>query len=134
MHMPLTDTGVNLLWLRTQYPNNSILNIEDIGEGEHALVCQTNRRPCCRGYRTGEWYYPNGTTVPIRGVGASFYRNRSYEGQVLLNRQNHETDHSAGLFCCVLPDSGGRNHTLCIGLLPIGIGGTNMSLVKLRHE
>ena len=122
-----TNTGVDLLWQGIQYPNNSILNIEDIGEDDHALACQTDRRPCCFSskYRTGEWYYPNGTTVPIQGENASFYRNRNDEGQVLLNRQNHETDYSAGLFCCVLPDASNRIHTLYIALLSIGsTGGT----------
>ena len=119
-----TNSGVNLLWRGIQYPNNSILYIEEIGEGEYALVCQTDRRPCCgiRPYRFGEWYYPNGSRVPIEGAGATFYRNRSTrdDGQVLLNRQNHVTDYSSGLFCCVLPDASNVNHTLCIGLLPIG--------------
>ena len=123
--MLLTDTGMNLLWFRTQYPNKSILNTEDIGEGEYALAYQTNRQPYCVGsYCIGEWYYPNDATVPIMGEEASFYRNRNDEGQVLLNRQNHETDHSMGLFCCVLPDASSITHTLCIGLLTIGsIGG-----------
>ena len=55
MHMLHTDTGI--LWMGTQYPNNSMLNIKDIGEGEHALVCQTDKRPCCGTppYRLGEW-------------------------------------------------------------------------------
>ena len=128
---------MNLLWQGNQYPNNSILNIEDIGEYEYALACQTDRRPCCRySYRLGEWYYPNGSRVPISGVGAPFYRNRNNEGQVLLNRRNHEADYSTGLFCCVLPDASNITYTLCIGLLPIGsVGGMNScSLVKLHHE
>ncbi len=119
---------MSLLWRSIQYPNNSILNIEDIGEGDHALACQTVRRPCCgtTPYRFGEWYYPNGTRVPIEGENATFYRNRSDEGLVLLSRRNQETTSSTGLFCCVLPDGSDVNHKLCIGLLPIGnIRGTS---------
>ena len=134
-----TNTGVNLFWQGIQYPNNSILNIEDIGEYEYALTCRTDRRPCCGyPYRFGEWYYPNGSRVPISGVGALFYRDRSNEGIVRLNRRNHEADYSnsTGLFCCVLPDARYISHTLCIGLLTIGsIGGMNScSLMKLYHE
>ena len=128
---------MNLFWQGIQYPNNSILNVEDIGEGDHALACQTDRSPCCFSqYRIGEWYYPNGTTVPIMGEEASFYRNRNDAGQVLLNRRNHEADYSTGLFCCVLPDTSNITHTLCIGLLLIGrIGGmSSCSLMKLCHE
>ena len=116
-----TNSGVNLLWRGIQYPNNSILNIEQIGEGEYALVCQTDRIPCCGfpPYRFGEWYYPNGSIVPIEGAGATFYRNRNDDGQVLLNQRNNVTDYSFGPFCCVLPNASDINHTLCIGLLPI---------------
>ena len=131
--MPHTNIGVNLLWQGIQYPNNSILNIEAIGEGGDALVCQTDKRPCCGTppYRAGEWYYPNGSAVPIQDAEVPFYRNRSDEGIVRLNRRNHNADYSTGLFCCVLPDASNRSHTLCIGLLLIG--GTLNSL-KLHHE
>ena len=132
-----TNTGVSLLWRGMQYPNNSIVNIEEVGEGSHALACQTDKRPCCgTPYRIGEWYYPNGSRVPIEGEGALFYRNRSDEGLVLLHRRNRETASSTGLFCCVLPDASYVFYTLCIGLLPIGnIGGTSsFALVKLFHE
>ena len=122
------DTGVILLWQGVQYPNNSILNIKAIGEGNHSLICRTNRRLCCRTppYRFGEWYYPNGSIVSIEGIGETFYRNRNDNGEVRLNRRagdNYTTYPTAiGLFCCVLPDASDINHTLCIGLLP---GGTH---------
>ena len=132
-NMLYTNTGVILLWQDVQYPNNSILNIEAIGEGEHALVCQTDRRPCCRFYRVGEWYYPNGSAVPIQNAGAPFYRNRD-EGIVRLNRRNHSATYSIGSFCCVLPDASERSHTLCIGLLPIGSTGGTLNSLKLHHE
>ena len=128
---------MNLLWQGVQFPNNSILNIEDIGEGEHALVCQTDKRPCCRPiydvyyhrHRIGEWYYPNGSRVPIQGGGATFYRNRNDDGMVRLNRRNHEIDYSTGIYCCVVPDASDVNRTLCIGLLSIG-GTSSCSLSR----
>ncbi len=122
-----TNAGVNLLWRGVQYPNNSILNVEDIGEGDHALACQTDRRPCCgtRPNRFGEWYYPDGGRVPTEGYGDSFYRNRNDEGLVLLHQRYYYVSYT-GKFCCVLPDASDANQTLCIGLLPIGsISGTN---------
>ena len=113
-----------LLWQGTQYPNNSILNIEAVGEGNHSLICQTNKRQCCGTppNRFGEWYYPDGRTVPREGVGESFYRNRGDGGLVRLNhrtKDGYTTYPSAiGLFCCELPDANDLYHTLCIGLLP----------------
>ena len=122
---------MRLLWQGVQYPNNSIVNIEEVGEGVDAVACQTDMRPCCwTPYRIGEWYYPDGSRVPIEGAGATFYRNRSDEGLVLLHRRNHiitASSTSTGLFCCELPDASGITQTLCIGLLPIigNIGGTS---------
>ena len=114
--------GVRLLWQGVQYPNNSLLNIEFIGEGERALACQTDKRPCCGTlpYRFGEWYYPNGSRVPIEGEGRFLYRNRNDEGLVLLHQRYYSvTTNYTGLYCCVLPDAiDTMPHTLCIGLLP----------------
>ena len=115
------NTGINLLWKGVQYPNNSLLNIEVIGESEQALICQTEKRPCCRTppYRFGEWYYPNDSIVPIMGVGAPFYRDRSDEGLIRLHRRSsHNATDPTGLFCCELPDANNTNHTLCAELLP----------------
>ena len=40
------------------YQNNSIVMLEDIGEGDDALLCLTNVTACCQGYDTGEsWVY-----------------------------------------------------------------------------
>ena len=120
-----------------QYPNNSIVRIEDVGEGSHALACQTDRRPCCGTLpdRFGQWYYPNGRVVPIEGARESFYRNRNDEGLVLLHRRYYSL-YPTGLYCCVLPDANDVNQKLYIGLLPIGnIGGTSSyALENIFHE
>ena len=96
---------MRLLWQGVQYPNNSIVNIEEVGEGVDAVACQTDRRPCCGTppYRFGEWYYPNGSRVPVEGEGALFYRNRNDNGLVLLHQRYHSL-YPIGLYCCVLPD------------------------------
>ena len=118
-----------LLWQGIQYPNNSILNIEAVGEGEHSLICQTDKRPCCgtRPYRFGEWYYPDGRRVPTLGEGESFYRDRYDEGIVRLNRRagdNYTT--YPGLFYCELPDANGMNQILYVELLSRdSVGGTH---------
>ena len=122
-----------LLWQGTQYPNNSILSIETVGEGNHSLICQTDKRPCCGTppYRFGEWYYPNGSRVSIEGVGESFYRDRGDEGIVRLHRKDNSTTYptATGLFCCVLPNASDMDHTLCVGLLPRdSVGGSYISM------
>ena len=53
------------------YQNNSIVTLEDIGEGgDDTLVCITNYSACCRPHTgkmeptLGNWFFPNGTRVP----------------------------------------------------------------------
>ena len=97
--------GVRLLWRGVEYPNNSIVRIKEIGEGVDAVACQTDMRPCCgTPYRIGEWYYPNGSRVPIEGAREPFYRNRNDEGLVMLHRRYYSL-YPTGLYCCVLPDA-----------------------------
>ena len=78
-------TGVRLILRGLQYHDNDTINIMDIGERDSALICQTDLRPCCKIFRAGEWYYPNGTAVPIEGKQRGFYRNRGDDGNVQLN-------------------------------------------------
>ena len=60
----------------------------DIGEGESALLCKTDRESCCGTptNRAGQFYYPNGSLVPISGAGQSFYCDRLTQ-QIRLNRR-----------------------------------------------
>ena len=55
----------------TTYQNNSLVALEDIGEGDDALLCITELTACCQPPYTGEmepdignWFFPNGTRVP----------------------------------------------------------------------
>ena len=87
----LPDTGV--------YLNNSTISLEDIGEGEDALICRTNNRSCCATppNRAGEFYDPKGDLVPIRSRAKNFYRNRG-EGEIRLNRITGSTVIISGRF------------------------------------
>ena len=109
--MILTLNGV-------QYPNNSVINIEAIGRNREALICQTNKRPCCATppNRAGEWYYPNGTLVPIEVKGSAIYRDREDEGQVRLNRKNNVI-HPIGVYRCEVPDAQNIKRSLYAGLI-----------------
>ena len=50
------------------YTNGSTVLRTDIGEGDAALQCTTDRDGCCSGYeRAGDFYFPNGEQVPILG-------------------------------------------------------------------
>ena len=57
------------------YTNNSAM--ANMGEGENALLCKTDRESCCGTppNRAGQFYYdnPDGSLVDISGVGQGFY-------------------------------------------------------------
>ena len=93
-----------------EYPNNSVFAITDIGENEAALVCQTDREPCCRSQpnRAGEWYFPNGTKLLFSGARYGLYRNRGDDGTVRLNRRLN-IESPTGVYRCQVPNANSIN-------------------------
>ena len=91
----------------------------DIGNGVDALLCTTDRAGCCRpsdGQRAGEFYFPDGTLVPILGADPSirtYYRSRGSRF-VSLNRINNGME--TGQFCCEIPDASGTTVNLFINI------------------
>ena len=123
----------------TIYQNNSLVTLEDIGEDGDALLCMTNNTMCCgrdqvpgRGI-LGDWFYPNGTTVPNSRIGIGydpyylryrqitmweFYRNRG-QSVVRLHRRRGGVP---GIYHCVIPDTAGVNQTIYIGVYTANMG------------
>ena len=130
----IIHTGVYLSLKGTVYPNNSVISITEIGETDiestsppqnsnNGLQCITDRMPCCRfgDAQAGEWFFPDGTVVPMSGP--PFYRNRGHDdGTVNLNRANTNVMMPTGLFCCVVPDATGANQTLCADISELVTG------------
>ena len=134
MHFPLNNklhgyyshTGVYLSLKGTVYANNSLIPITEIGETNpdihlnEGLQCITDRMSCCKTGKAGEWYFPDGTGVPVLGTVAdgnratTFYRNRGDNGTVNLNRVNTNVMSPAGLFCCQVHNT--LNQTACINI------------------
>ena len=79
------------------YQNNSVLVLEDIGEGDDALLCLTDQTACCSktftdalGSVKGNWFFPNGARVPSSIVNTTndeqwdMYINDTINGKVCL--------------------------------------------------
>jgi hypothetical protein len=106
------------------YPNNSLITVEEIGHGgegyesENSVKCITDRMPCCAPYpyRVGQWYFPDGSEVPPPFAARPFYRLRSGNGFVYLNRLNPDVTDPVGQFCCAIPDATNIIQTLCINI------------------
>ena len=117
------NPGVFLTLGGEPIPAGGNILIGEIGEGDGgALLCVTDLTQCCRVIDTpsagvpalGNWFYPNGTAVPVDGDGYDFYRNRD-TGIVRLNRRNNAMS-PTGLFCCVVPDATFTNTNTCINI------------------
>ena len=79
----------------------------DIGEDDAALQCTTDSITCCSNNvperRAGEFYFPDGSVVPIMGMAFSgYYRNRRSQ-LIQLNRQSNGV--TTGQFHCSIPDA-----------------------------
>ena len=102
----------------TPLTNNSVVNITDIEDGRSGgspLTCTTTFRSCCKDVQQGEWYYPDGTVVPDSKANKDFYRSRSNNGEVRLNRRNNAMS-PTGIFHCELPVSDNVIQTLYVGV------------------
>ncbi len=112
------------------YSNNSVVPLQDIGEGTAyltrgrtaALFCVTNLVSCCRGadgISAGEWYLP-GESVPVVNVndpasGSSDFTRERDPSAVLLHRMNSGVG-PTGVYTCEVPNVNGVIQTLYIGV------------------
>ena len=122
--------GVVDVWFSlngTIYQNNSIVTLEDIGEGDDALLCITDITDCCRppdSYNAiGNWFFPNGSRVPSVGQW-DFYRTRGQSVVRLHRRRGGEE----GIYRCVIPvpqsDAEDVTQTIFIGVYTANTGKT----------
>lgn len=95
------------LSLKGQYiASNSYVDVDDIGEGDNALLCHTNKTACCGEVpnRAGEWYFPDGTQVRVEGASPDgFYRDRG--AQVVRLNRRYGLFIAEGVFWCEIPDA-----------------------------
>ena len=86
--------------------------LEDIGENDTALLCETNFTACCWRPATdinwlvsGNWFFPNKTEVPnvvneTIDLIWDFYRDRD-QSVVRMNRRRGGVE---GIYHCEIPD------------------------------
>ena len=112
--------GVQLTLKGTIYRNNSFFFLNELGriESDDALQCITDKVGCCKysPNRFGEWYFPDGSRIPIEGDSREFYRNRGYDGTVNLNYRAPLLP-PTGHYCCRVPNAADVSQTLCANIL-----------------
>ena len=102
------------------------MTLQDIGQGDGALLCITNLTACCRRpysdpigkQAVGIWYFPNGTSVVSSGNQWDFHRTR---GQMVLRMQRRRGGED-GIYHCVIPVTGSIYHTVYIGVYTASTG------------
>ena len=108
--------GLGFVLNGVSYPNGSTVLKTDIGERAAALWCITDRADCCSTIHAGEFYFPNGTWVPVLGADPSirtYYKSRDY-GFIRLNRRDNAME--TGQFRCEIPDASGITVNLFINI------------------
>ena len=98
------------------YQNNSLVTLEDIDEGDDALLCVTDLTACCQASRNGtvlgNWFFPNGTRVPSPGIQWDFHRTR---GQSIVHLQRRRGGED-GIYRCEILDAMNVYQTIYIGV------------------
>ena len=120
MSMASSFPGMRFILRGTTYQNNSIVTLEDIGEGDDVLRCLTDLTACCRSPYTdsigpsavGNWFFPNGSRVPSIEARWDFHRTRGQSAVFLHRRQGGEE----GIYSCVIPNATGVDQTIYIGV------------------
>ena len=117
--MASSSPGVRFSLRGTNYQNNSIVTLDDIGQGGDALHCLTDLTACCQarstsGNRTvqGNWFFPNGTRVPSSGIQWDFHRTRGQSVVLLQRRRGGEE----GIYSCEISDAMNVTQTIYIGV------------------
>ena len=116
----LNSTVVGFLLHNRHYGNNSVVFLEDIGEGSGALFCLTNNTECCGSNNEDGWYFPNSSLVHLTSqhkdkIGMNVSRGASVIRLHNINTKNNRNV-STGVFRCVIPDVSGSNQALYIGI------------------
>ena len=116
--------GVRFLLTGTTYQNNSIIMLEDIGEGDYALICVTDQTACCRkpytdalGSAMVNWFFPNGTRVPssIANTSKKQWDIYSARGWMVVGLHRREGGED-GVYHCQIPDAMNVIQTIYIGV------------------
>ena len=98
------------------------MTLEDIGEGDDALLCVTDLTACCRPPWSvaGSWFFPNGTRI------LHFYANYTtrtqwdfYRTRGQMHRRRGGVD---GIYRCEIPDAMNVTQTIYIGVYTANTG------------
>ena len=119
-HIIIIMIGLGFYLYGVSYPNGSTVLWTDIGEEAAALQCTTDSTTCCTNAqgetRAGQFYFPDGTQVPVQGNSSSPYYRFRHSMYISLNRRSHIATQPTGEFRCEIPDASGTTVNLFINI------------------
>ena len=95
--------------------NHSYVELSHVGDeasGSDSVQCITDLSTCCsiaQGAHRGDWYFPNGTRLPL-SVGGDIYEGRR-DGSANISRTNSNTGPS-GIYRCDIPTNAVHHDTV----------------------
>ena len=87
-------------------PNHGYVDLSLVGNdgsGSDGVACHTDLSTCCtggQGFNRGDWYFPDGTRLPLSGDGDIFEHRRAQ--RVAIRRRNNANS-PVGIYRCDIP-------------------------------
>ena len=127
MHV-LHAPGTFVRFLGMDLSNHSYVDLTAVGDaqdGSDSVQCHTDLSTCCRavaGPDRGDWYFPNGTPLPLPNIMFNIFETR--QAQRVDLRHRGRSDVTSGIYCCTVEtnavhDDDGRE-TVYAGLYASG--------------
>ena len=85
------------------YVDLSLVGVDD--SGSDSVQCLTDLTTCCtsaQGSHRGDWYFPNGDTLPFGGNG-DIYKHRDRDNQRVDIRRKYSPTSPVGIYRCDIP-------------------------------
>ena len=107
--------------------NHSYVDISQVGrpvDGGEGIQCITDLSTCCRaanGPHRGDWYFPNGTTLPGPAHKVDTFEVRLSQGLDL--RRKSGANSTTGIYRCDIPTNAVHNDTdISVRDTPVYVG------------
>ena len=96
--------------------NHSYVDLSLVGDdasGSDSVQCISDLSTCCsspQGGHRGDWYFPNGTQLPLSDGGGDIYEGR-HDGSASISRTNSNTGGPSGIYRCDIPTNAVHHDT-----------------------
>ena len=108
-----TPSGAFIRFMGMDLPNHGYVNLTTVGDtrnGSDSVQCHTDLRTCCNrdaGPDRGDWYFPNGTRLPVPRTTFNIFESRVAQQVKLLHRGR--SDVTSGIYCCTIETNAVHN-------------------------